>query len=188
MAKLTAEDLLKKTLAKHKPPQAVNYLSKLYASNKDPIYLQAAASLLPEFSDDPEVFNSLLWCLQRVLFLDAKDMTGSAFDKIAYRKIGPAYLRFVDKIANQLSLPAPKLLSENIGRVLIVSTQVIDPPHSPTMVALEIASSFIRTGLAEPLILNAETLPARASSTFQPAFVGNSVGRPGREMRTHKDQ
>ncbi|MEM6626143.1 MAG: hypothetical protein AAF719_05515, partial [Pseudomonadota bacterium] len=46
----------------------------------------------------------------------------------------------------------------------------------------------IRTGLAEPLILNAETLPARASSTFQPAFVGNSVGRPGREMRTHKDQ
>ena len=172
MAKIAADALLDKALKKHKPDQALAFLSRSYEMNGDPAYLQACASLLPQFADDVGFFNSALQAMLRVMFERPGEATADAFRKIRTRKLAPALIRCADQTAARLRLPTVAAKDGPVERVLVLTAQFLRLPHSPSLVALAMAQR-VMIGGAQSAVFDSLMFPLQPSSTFHPQFKPN---------------
>ncbi|MGD2134103.1 MAG: glycosyltransferase family 4 protein [Maricaulaceae bacterium] len=188
MKQVTVEELLSRELKKHAPPKALGILSRRFQSSGDAVCLEACAQLLQKLVRNPEEFNAAFWSLDYQLFARGKSLRPKVIERVRYKRMARAHFAFLDRLAADLKLPAPSVRAEPIRRVAIVSQQVLLASHSPTMVALEVATTLGAHAEVEPLIVNANTLPLRPASTFHPPYVANARADTGAHAMTYKDR
>ncbi len=169
MTKPSADELVKKELKKRSPEFALGYFSRLFQSTGDPTLLEACAKLLAELKD-PEEFNGAYWALTSQLFARGKEFPAKLVDRILFKHMARAHFLFLERLQAKLKLPPPVVRQGPIKRLAVISQQVLEPPHSPTMVALELAHILQAHAGVETLIVNTNAWPVKSASTFHPTY------------------
>ncbi len=165
------------------PLDAVAALSRRFERTGDPDYLRGCAAVLGRVIDQPAFFNSLLWSVNRHLFVRQNEIEPSVRDEIRYGYVAPAYLEFVDRMAALCDHEDAPVATAGVERVLIVSHQFLGPAHSPTRVAVEYARTLRQTHGAEVLILNTDVLPRRNECGFGEPFLASANAEMKGEQR-----
>lgn len=172
-AKAQVPDLVETALKTMTPAQAMTYFSKLYAANGDVKSLKACVNVLKYLTDDTRVFcGTITSMLARMFIRQGEDKTG-AFGKLRTQKIAPLYHGVVEAAARQLALPSKKVNSGEIRRVIIVTDQYLDPPHSPSVVALALAQLLGQLPNITCQILDTRKHGPGQDSMFHPQFNAN---------------
>jgi hypothetical protein len=179
MAKITVETLVEKELKKRGKDGAVEFLSRSFQINHDPIYLSACANFLPHYYDTPDKFLGLYWCIRSQLFVYSGQLEAKALNKILYGKLARYFFRFAKQISEKVSCEAVITNDDNVDRIVVMVTQFLKPPHSPTLAAAEFAKRFQEHNDKDVLIVDVSEIPTKQRSTFHPQFWANRINDTG---------
>lgn len=153
------------------PYEAVVALSTQFQQTGDPQYLCACARVLHRVIDQPSFFNSLLWSINRHLFIRYGEIEKSLCDEIRYQHVGPAYFKFVDTFARPREPVGAPPDRGSVDRVLIVSHQFLHLLHSPSKICFDYAKTLRQTYDAEVMVQNTVILPWQNVCGFVHGFV-----------------
>jgi glycosyltransferase involved in cell wall biosynthesis len=170
MANLPSIKIAENTLKKMKPPQAMAYLSKRYASSQEFEYLLACLDILHHFEDDPTTFHSILWNVKRLAHTYAGRFSEKQINQLLYKKLALKYVRFVDRFKQEITLPNKREFTQPPKRILFLGQQILHRAHAVTMCMLAFAKLARLGGFEDIKILITNEYPSEPASTFHESF------------------
>jgi len=155
------------------PAEAVKTLSTQFKLTGDPQFLRGCAMVLDRVVDQPAFFNSLLWSINRQMFLHHGEIDATVRDEIRYQNIATAYFKFIATYAKLGQCGGAPVDRGNVDRVLIVSHQILNFYHSPTKMCFDYAKTLRQAHGVEVMIQNTAILPCQNNCGFDQALIAS---------------